>query len=109
MKPEAQTDPHHWAATLAGHGLIGIVLTNELLPHLPLWAAVSAVWVLYLIFWEVVVQRLGAGLLDALVDAAATAGGVVYAAAVYIDNPVSKYAAIAFFAFALAGGIWKRR
>lgn len=109
-QPTDHADAYTWAAVLTAHAAIGMVLVIEL--HwfaLHVYWAVSVAWVGYLLFWEGFVQRFGAGLLDACVDALAVTAGVLYGAGTFHTWPIIRWLALGLFVFALAGGIWRRR
>jgi len=106
--PTDHARPYVWAAVLTAHAAIGMVLATELHMFLPLWQAAGAAWVGYLLFWEAGVQRFGAGLPDALVDAAAVTAGALYAVGMHFTWPGYRWAALALFAVILAGGVWRR-
>lgn len=108
-EPEDHADAYTWAAVLTAHAAIGMVLTVELHGFMPLWWAATVAWVGYLLAWEVAVQRLGAGVLDALVDVAGVTAGVAYAIGTFFTWPGYRWAALVLFAVALAGGVWRRR
>ena len=107
--PTDHADAYVWATVLTAHAAIGLVLVVELHGFMPLWQAATLAWVGYLLLWEGVVQRFGAGLLDALVDAAGVTAGVAYGVGMYFSWPGYRWAALALFGVALAGGVWKRR
>lgn len=108
-QPTDHADAYTWAAVLTAHAAIGMVLVVELHNVMALYAAVSAAWVGYLLFWEGLVQRFGAGLLDALTDAAAVTSGVVYGAGTFFGWPGVRWAALVLFAGVLAAGVWRRQ
>ena len=85
LGPEAQKNPHHWAATFGAHAYLALGLWGG---AALLWDKWSAVWIaplLYLIFWEglqlYLSKRVTAALVfDAILDTVAVAFGC-YAAA----------------------------
>lgn len=105
-RPTDHKRAYGWSAVLVAHAAIGMVLATELSALLPGWQAAALASVAYLVAWEAGVQRLGAGLLDALTDAAAVTAGAVYAVAVWAPH---RWAALVLFAVILAGGVWRRR
>lgn len=77
--PMSEEDPAYWAAAFAGHVAVGSGLAAiAVWADLPAWTAPF----LYLLVWEGIVQRLGAGGKDALVDtwAVALGAGMIWAA-----------------------------
>ena len=77
--PTSERDPAYWAAVFAGHVAVGVGLAAAAVwADLPAWAAP----ILYLTVWEIMVQRVGAGWCDALVDtwAVALGCGIIWAA-----------------------------
>ena len=77
--PMSEDDPAYWAAVFAGHVTVGIAMASGAAwAGLPVWAAP----ILYLAVWECMVQRVGAGWRDALVDtwAVALGCGIIWAA-----------------------------
>lgn len=107
--PTDHADAYTWAAVLTAHAAIGMVLTVELHEIMPLWWAASVAWIGYLLAWEGGVQRFGAGLLDAFVDAAGVSAGVAYAVGTFFAWPGYRWAALALFAVVLVGGVWRRK
>lgn len=90
--PEAQADPYIWAAAFAGHMAVGLCLTAAVAWPLSAfarewvdgigWLALALVVAAYAVTWEAVIQRLGAGVADALIDTAAVGlGGLIGVAA----------------------------
>jgi hypothetical protein len=113
--PEAQVDPYIWAAAFTGHMAVGLGLTAAV--AWPLsgfardwvdgvgWLALMLVVVAYALVWEALLQRLGAGVMDAAVDTAAVfLGGLIGVAAWERRGPVIGAALIAALAF-LARGV----
>lgn len=82
-QPEAQSDPHYWAATFGGHCWIILGLWGVLAACLGIWIAAWLAPALYLILWEgtqitlaVRDGRLTHGLVwDAILDSVAVAFG----------------------------------
>ena len=97
--PEAQSDPHHWAATLLAHAWLGLAAAL-VLP----WSLVVTGYAA----WEAVQwRRYGAGLADCLLDWCAVAMGVAVAVLLLAGHDV---AAAALGAVLVAGiGMWVRR
>ncbi|UNY40273.1 hypothetical protein KLEP181_gp26 [Paracoccus phage vB_PmaP_KLEP18-1] len=92
--PDAQSDPHHWAATLFAHALIGVALAAVL----PWWGAV-----LVYAAWEAAQWRLfDAGAWDCLLDLCAVCLGVSVAVAL-ISGGGAIGALLALGVIALAG------
>lgn len=106
--PTDHDDAYVWVTVLTAHAAIGMVLTVELHEAFPLWIAATIAWVGYLLAWEGLVQRFGAGLLDALVDAAGVTAGVAYGIGTFFAWPGYRWAALGLFAIVAAGGVWKR-
>lgn len=52
LKPEAQRDPHHWAATFGGHCWIAIGPWGVIAMTWDMWTAAWVTPVLYFILWE---------------------------------------------------------
>lgn len=105
FSPENHTDPAQWAAVFAGHVAVGVALAAlAVWIGLPVWAAPLA----YLLFWELLIQRLGAGLVDALVDAGAVAigSGTIWAA--WINDAPALAGFILAGMVGVAIGIWRR-
>jgi hypothetical protein len=113
--PEAQADPYIWAAAFTGHMAVGLGLTAAV--AWPLsgfardwvdgigWLALLLVVVAYAVIWEALLQRLGAGVMDAAIDTAAVfLGGLIAVAAWERRGPVIGAALIAALAF-LARGV----
>ena len=82
--PDAQADPHYWAATFLGHFVIGLVICGAvaaLIERAADWIDGHGrlAWIVtvagYALLWEGAAQHLGAGVMDALVDSAAVALG----------------------------------
>lgn len=100
--------PYVWVVVLWAHALIGVMAT-----------AVAATWVdpalfavglaaVYFLSWECGVQRLRAGVLDALVDTAGVlAGGVIAAGAWAHWLPIIA-ATVAAFLGLTGVGAWRR-
>jgi hypothetical protein len=103
--PDNPTDPAEWAAVFAGHVAVGVGLAAlAVWAGLPFWAAPVA----YLVAWEGVYQRFGAGLWDALVDtwAVALGAGIIWAAWSQVAPGVAAGVALASVSVGL--GIWRR-
>lgn len=97
--PEAQADPHHWAATLLAHAWLGLAAALIL----PAWAVLLAYAA-----WEAVQWwRFDAGLTDCLLDWCAVALGV--AVAVLLVAGHDAVAAAIGTVLAAAIGMWVRR
>jgi len=106
--PTAHRDAYVWAAVLAAHAAIGLVLTDQLHMVMPLWQAALVASAGYLAAWEVGVQHLGAGWRDALNDAVAVACGSAYAVTMAFAWPGYGWAVLAVFEALLAVGVWRR-
>jgi hypothetical protein len=113
--PEAQADPYIWAAAFTGHMAVGLGLTAAVAWPLSGFArdwvdgvgalALLLVVVAYAVIWEALLQRLGAGVMDAAIDTAAVfLGGLIGVAAWERRGPVIGAALIAALAF-LARGV----
>lgn len=83
-QPESQTDPYVWLVVLMAHCLIGLILTGLVAGMLswtdldPLPSAVQIVTGAYLFGWEIIVQRIGAGWADLVIDTGAVLlGGLI--------------------------------
>jgi hypothetical protein len=86
LTPEAQPDAYVWLVVLLAHAFLGLTLTALVAPALARWtamlplpSAVQIVTMVYAVLWEGVIQRLGAGLLDAAVDTLAVVCGALIA------------------------------
>lgn len=111
--PDAQLDDWYgWLCTQAGHSaLVGLPGALILLPWFGLVLAPAIVAAVYLVLWEIVVQRVGAGWADALEDTACTAAG----ASILCGATVGYWTAAVCFAgwgvFLLVGaarrGLWR--
>ena len=97
--PEAQSDPHHWAATLLAHAWLGLAAALIL----PAWAVLLAYAAWEAVQW----RRYGAGLADCLLDWCAVALGV--AVAVLLVAGHDAVAAAIGTVLAAGIGMWVRR
>ena len=110
-----------WVTEAAGHGALGLVLTA--LAGAVLWvmrwlgwrpfglpsvAAAQIAVVGYGLGWDVIAQRLGAGVADALVDTAFVAGGAVIAWAAYERRWPVVLAAILAMGAGMVRGVRRR-
>lgn len=97
--PDAQADPHHWAATLLAHAWLGLAA-----------ALVLPAWVVLLAYaaWEAVQwRRYGAEVWDCLLDWSAVALGVSVAVALSLGH--DAVAAGLGVVGVAAVGMWVRR
>jgi hypothetical protein len=81
-KPTDHKKPYSWATALLGHFFVGIVMWSYSTSFLHAADAIWAVGAGYFLLWEVWKQRLGAGLLDGLVDTAGVVWGASFGFAV---------------------------
>lgn len=109
--PEAQTNPHYWAATLAGHALLGLaagVVAGSLAAPLVALLAPLA----YCLFWEgsqyILSSRKRSLLFDCFLDGAGFCMGTIAGWAAW-DNDLHLFAgsAAALSAITVAGA-WRR-
>lgn len=103
--PDDPRDPAEWAAVFAGHCFLGLALAAAAVwAGLPPWAAPLG----YLVLWEGLVQRFGAGLRDALVDTWAVALGAGCIWFAWERTAPALAACIALAGASTAVGIWRR-
>lgn len=116
--PVDHADAYTWAAVALAHLAIGLVLTGALAAILSRLApqtsgagraALGLVIGGYGIGWEVVVQGVGAGLADALLDIAMVATGGVLGLLAWRRKGKALAAVILAAGLALAHGIRSRR
>lgn len=108
--PEAQAGAYEWAAVLLAHGFIGLALVAVVAwatgrPMLA-WFAVVAV---YLLLWEVMVQRVGAGWDDALTDTFAVAAGALAGVSAWARRGWALAVSLAAMAGVLVLGVRGRK
>lgn len=115
--PESQADAYVWLAVLAGHGFVGIIAVAAV------WWALRAADVIdrprevalaltvggYLLGWEVIVQALGAGWPDALVDSFAVGCGAVIATSAWARKAGRIGWTMVLFGALAVAGVWRRR
>lgn len=103
--PENHTSPDTWAAAFAGHVAVGVTLAAVAVwAGFPVWAAPVA----YLVLWEGLVQRFGAGVIDALVDSGAVAIGAGTIWAAWVNDAAALAVFIAAGIICTGIGIWRR-
>lgn len=75
--PDAQLgDWYQWLCTQAGHSmLVGVLAALILLPWVGVLLTPPIIAAVYLVAWEIAVQRIGAGWKDALEDSACVMAG----------------------------------
>lgn len=104
--PTSEDDPAYWAAVAAGHVFVGAVAAALVVGLFgwPAWAAP----VVYLIAWEIVRQRVGAGWLDALVDTAFVALGAAMIWCAWHQQAVPMFGAMVAALAGIGVGIRRR-
>lgn len=76
LTPEDHADAYVWAAVALAHVALGLALVAvAAAAGLRGGAGLAIVVTAYLLVWEIALQRLGAGLGDAILDAAMVAAG----------------------------------
>lgn len=103
--PASEKDPATWAAVAAGHAFVGIGLACLCLWFgWPVWSGPAA----YMIGWEVIRQRVGAGWPDAITDAAFVALGACCGWALWRHDPATAGVSAAAVAAGVGAGVWRR-
>ena len=97
--PEAQADPHHWAATLLAHAWLGLAAALVL----PAWA----VLLVYAAWEGIQWRRYGADVRDCVLDWCAVALGVSVAVSLSLGH--DAIAAGLGVVGVAAAGMWVRR
>ena len=106
--PEDQRNWYAWLTVQAGHSvLVGVPMGLALMPFLGPYISPVAVFVVYLLAWEFSVQRLGAGLADALQDSACVMAGASIICG-YAVGYWTAWGALAAWAVFLAIGVYRR-
>lgn len=107
LTPSSQSNLHYWASVLLAHAFIGFMLSalgsgfsKALFDRAYPSRVALTISVGYLILWEVVLQRLGAGIGDAFIDSFAVFAGAM----TWVYSATRNYLALGLVA-ALIGGI----
>jgi hypothetical protein len=111
LTPEDQSNVHYWASVLLAHSFLGfmisaivssfmVALTEK---HYALRVSLT-MSALYLILWEGMIQRMGAGFGDAYIDTFAFLSGAL----TWTFAATRKYYALLFVAAILGGVIAAR-
>jgi len=105
--PTFHVDPYVWGAVLLAHAFLGGVAWIAL-AHVTGRAIVSVqiVAAVYFLLWEVAVQRVGAGLTDALVDTLAVTVGAGLAWSLSVGNIAYRSKVLAILSAVGVAGIW---
>lgn len=119
ITPTDHENAYEWAAVLLAHGFIGLVLVALAAAVLEAWAGEwiddlgGLSWVLvvavYAVVWEGLVQRLGAGLIDAGADSLAVACGGAFGVFLWQRFPARAAAVAGLLALALWLGVRARK
>lgn len=103
--PRSEQDPATWAAVAAGHAFVGVIGAALCLWWgWPVWIGPVA----YMIVWEVIHQRLGAGWADAITDAAFVALGACCAWALWGQDMVTATLSAGAAVVSIGLGVWRR-
>lgn len=119
LTPEAQAGAYEWASVLLAHFAIGLALVAVVSAVLDAmvddWlrpmgsVALVLVVVVYAVAWEGLVQRYGAGLLDAGVDTLAVAMGGLAGLSAWLRRGALVAASLVVTAGVAVAGVWRRR
>jgi len=119
LTPESQESAHYWVSVLLAHGFVGLFLTAALGAALDWiggdwidgtgWLALVFVVVCYATWWEMGLQQLGAGWLDAAIDTVAVACGGLAGVSAWARQRVALVVAFVVMASVAAAGVWNRR
>jgi len=117
ITPTDHQDAYAWLTALLGHACVGVVLMAVLAALID-WLSPSrgtvgeallATVVGYFLLWEVGVQRLGAGMLDAEVDTFGVMAGAVIGMALWRHSRALGAAMLACLAVVAAWGVRRRK
>ena len=120
LTPDAHADPYVFVAALLGHAQVGFALVAIVAAALLIlrWlvnvlgagrSALLIVVVVYAVAWEGLVQRYGAGLLDAGVDTLAVAMGGLAGLSAWLRRGALVAVSLAVTAGVAVAGVWRRR
>lgn len=103
----AHTAPYTWAAVLLAHAFIGVVAW-QMLSRVIGMSIVTAqvIAVVYFIAWEAIIQRLQAGITDALVDTLGVAVGASMAWGLSAGDVWHRAKNVAIIAAVGLVGVW---
>ena len=105
---EQLNDWYGWLTTQAGHSaLVGLPGALILVPWFGPYLPPVIIALAYLVIWEGAVQRFGAGIADALTDAACVMAGASILCGALIGYGTAL-ACFAAWALLLTFGVWRR-
>lgn len=107
--PDSQfEDWYGWLTTQAGHSvLVGVPGALALAPWWGLYAAPVLVALIYLLVWEIAVQRVGAGWIDAVEDTACVMSGASLICGAQLSHSTAAVCFALWSAF-LTLGVFRR-
>lgn len=109
LDPLSEDDPEAWLLRFLSHFTLGLFAWHALIWTLDPVTAVWAVPLVYFLGWEVAVQRLGAGVWDAVTDAwAMTLGALVGLEILAGPSLVAFLGLFGAGVGSLAWGVWRR-
>lgn len=108
--PLSEKDPEDWTLRFLAHFVVGLVAWHSLIWTLPPVHAAWLVPLVYFVAWEALVQRLGAGLWDAALDAVAVGLGALTGLELLAGPHLAAFGGLMLAGVAVMfNGIWRRR
>lgn len=108
LEPLSERDPEAWAVRFLAHVTVGLLAWHSCIWTVGPFHAAWAVPLAYLLVWEVLVQRVGAGWWDAVADTLAVALGAGLGLETMHPNPAAFAALLVAVVGAASYGAWRR-